>query len=458
MLISTQASVKMPDSVSRYFAMSLGIKQGDPISPTLFNIFINDLVEDINSLGFDFPDLNNVPIPLLLYADDVVLFSESPKGLQSSLDILNSYCTRWKLNVNMKKTKILIFENRKSAAPLFLLGNRVLSRVDRYKYLGVIFYLTGYFKNAREELYLKAIKALFGVNNKIYLNNFNPVLAKKLFNTLVKPIITYGSEVWGAELLNTFNKDIQQLDKLYCEKLQNKFCKIALGVHKKSINCAVRKELDCNPLTIEIFCNMFKYEQRLINIDHDRVVFHAYREEINFHLEHPNSWIHAINRLKDLSGSNDLVTIRRYLLNTYSNKLTNFINNSQRLKFYKIFYQHDTMPNYLSIKSPSLRKAFTKFRISSHKLGVLIQKYTKNPADGICSLCGTVEDETHVLLDCPKHNIVRNMMISKIEFTLEYDFDLLSTQNKIKLLMTPLSVENSREVALFLKIISKEKD
>ena len=50
---------------------------------------------------------------LLLYADDIVIFSESENGLQKGLDILNEYCQRWKLSVNPNKSKIIIFRKRR---------------------------------------------------------------------------------------------------------------------------------------------------------------------------------------------------------------------------------------------------------------------------------------------------------------------------------------------------------
>ena len=46
---------------------------------------------------------------LLLYADDITVFTESPEGLKNGLDILKEYCSKWKLTVNIEKSKIIVF-------------------------------------------------------------------------------------------------------------------------------------------------------------------------------------------------------------------------------------------------------------------------------------------------------------------------------------------------------------
>ena len=46
---------------------------------------------------------------LLLYADDIVIFANSAEELQHSLDSLGDYCRKWKLKVNVKKTKVMVF-------------------------------------------------------------------------------------------------------------------------------------------------------------------------------------------------------------------------------------------------------------------------------------------------------------------------------------------------------------
>ena len=48
---------------------------------------------------------------LILYADDIVIFAECKTELQTSIDLLLKYCNRWKLIVNVNKTKIMCFRN-----------------------------------------------------------------------------------------------------------------------------------------------------------------------------------------------------------------------------------------------------------------------------------------------------------------------------------------------------------
>jgi retron-type reverse transcriptase len=89
--------------------LSNGVKQGDSLSPTLFNIF----VDDIKSSFIDNTQTKPVSLGVhtfnhLLYADDLVILSESPTGLQHCLNALDNYCEKWRLNINIKKTKVMI--------------------------------------------------------------------------------------------------------------------------------------------------------------------------------------------------------------------------------------------------------------------------------------------------------------------------------------------------------------
>ena len=89
----------------------MGVKQGCPTSPTLFGLYVNELQKHLlGTADIDAPDLCGILDPLLLYADDLILMSTSPEGLQRQLDALASFCEQRQLIVNLSKTKDLIFE------------------------------------------------------------------------------------------------------------------------------------------------------------------------------------------------------------------------------------------------------------------------------------------------------------------------------------------------------------
>ena len=90
--------------MSDTFQSTLGVKQGCPLSPTLFGIYIDDFQAELETAGgdLDLPTLCGVQAPALFYADDLDLVSTSVRGLQAQLELLESFCTRWRLTVNVK--------------------------------------------------------------------------------------------------------------------------------------------------------------------------------------------------------------------------------------------------------------------------------------------------------------------------------------------------------------------
>ena len=72
-------------------------------------MYLNDIEDKFYLNGVEGIDVGSIKLFLLLYADDMTIFSETEEGLQKGLDILESYCIRWKLTVNIEKTKIMVF-------------------------------------------------------------------------------------------------------------------------------------------------------------------------------------------------------------------------------------------------------------------------------------------------------------------------------------------------------------
>jgi retron-type reverse transcriptase len=91
-----------------------GVKQGDNLSPTLFNIFIDDFAKYLDKNLTDPISLNNIEINHLLYADDLVLMVQSPVSFQHCLNALQNFCKDWKLDINPNKTKVIVFCKKRS--------------------------------------------------------------------------------------------------------------------------------------------------------------------------------------------------------------------------------------------------------------------------------------------------------------------------------------------------------
>ena len=102
---NTLSCVKLSRGLTNSFKSSVGVRQGCNLSPIIFNIFINDLIELFSPSDHScFPvKLKSVSLDCLLYADDLLLVSETEVGIQNCLNKLHVYCKKWCLKINMKR-------------------------------------------------------------------------------------------------------------------------------------------------------------------------------------------------------------------------------------------------------------------------------------------------------------------------------------------------------------------
>ena len=135
-----------------------------------------------------------------LYADDRVVFAKTSDELKRGLDLLADYCKRWKLTINVSKTKVLVFR-KGGVLPRnisFNYDGTPLEIVQSFKYLGVVFTVGGSFPEAQNTLAEQAQKAIFKLNKYLYKFTFiSPKHKLDLFDKLVTPILNYVCEVWG---------------------------------------------------------------------------------------------------------------------------------------------------------------------------------------------------------------------------------------------------------------------
>jgi hypothetical protein len=97
-----------------------------------------------------------------MYADGVILISETALGLQNCLIQLSKYCERWNLEINTSKSKAMIFNNRgRLETGVLKFNSSIIENVRSYTYLGITFSVSGAFTEAKQNLYKKGLKAYF---------------------------------------------------------------------------------------------------------------------------------------------------------------------------------------------------------------------------------------------------------------------------------------------------------
>ena len=218
-------AVKLPIGILPPFLSNTGLKQGCNLSPTLANLFQNDL-HDIFDDSCSPVNLGNICFNSLSWADDLVLISTTPQGLQRCLDKLKDYCNTWGLTVNKAKTKCMTFSsgNVRSKNCMFF-DNKPLSQVNSFEYLGIILQSNGKFKQAIAARMAKATRALFMYKQALKTTgNVNTRLTMSIFDKQIIPVLTYGCPIWGLPSTTNYLTITGTNDTRHARQLINTIC------------------------------------------------------------------------------------------------------------------------------------------------------------------------------------------------------------------------------------------
>ena len=201
--------VRIDGEVGTAFASSQGVRQGDPMSPLLFGLFIDSLERELDAkLPLVGVDMAGQLLRLLLYADDLVLLADSAEELQALLNALCEFCQSHALTVNVRKSKALVFND--SHCPITLAGGTVrlvyagddLPMVEGFVYLGMLFH----HKDAAWKAGLGGVnsgrRAKFALERWGYTTRLSNMRVRcLLFDALVRPRLNYGCEVWAPGVM-----------------------------------------------------------------------------------------------------------------------------------------------------------------------------------------------------------------------------------------------------------------
>ena len=352
-------------------------------------------------------------ISILLYADDIVLISDTEEELQEMLNLVHSWCQHWKLDI-----KVVHFRN--PAVPLtrysFCCGPQPLEVTKEYEYLGLVLTEWLDFNVTVKHLALHANRALGAIIAKCkVLGGFPYKCFTKLFEYLVLPILTYATAVWGYKSHSCINA------------VFNRACRFYLGVGKYTPNAAIQDDMGWKTPWQNQWSCIFKNWQRLCNMPDNRLckrVFlwadqsrnvknYAYTVRKFFdslHLTHLANTDYVLSR-------SDIKCLDQAVAVADEEKWLQLINKPEgnKLRTYCLFKNTFETEFYVqSIMSRQHRSAFAKFRCGVAPLALETGRYNNTPADSrFCTLCnsGSIESEAHVLLHCDLYKDILNNLL-----------------------------------------------
>ena len=437
------------------FAVLFGVRQGESASPLLYSFLINDLREHLLSTA---PSCkakwDTLAMLLLMYADDIVIISDTARGLQDGLDSLKQYCDKWGLKVNIAKSKVMMSRPAmRTRQEQFFYDGSALDNVNHFCYLGLEINYNGRWTVAIHTLAMKAKKTLFGVN-RMLAKHILPISDRiRIFNTVVEPILLYGAELWGGSKAMDVNK------------VHKTFLKLTLGIKVNTPDYLLYLETGQLSLEAKRDIRLLSYWGRLLSQPASKLTKEVYElmrasnlqwcKDVQNTLEKyslQDYWNRqSMSRPDEVFGNTVKRKVKDYWFKRFCEQLS-----SSKGSFYRHLVGKELkMPSYLSVLGLSYARWMARLRVRSHYLHVETGTWEQHPlplVERLCDLCGVVEDEPHVLLSCPRYRVLRNLYLP----------EPLKTSPTVENLVSVLNGEEKRQLtciaALFRKMAPVQKE
>ncbi len=423
---------------SECFPINRGVRQGENLSPILFALYLNDLKDymeqemnglstigrEAENVGLDVDNCNKLlKLFILLYADDTIILSESEADLQRGLNSVEAYCKLWDLKLNASKCKIVIFSRGKVRKyPNFKLGSQNLEVVSNFLYLGLKLNFNNKMNIAQKDLNDRASRAMFALLKKCNSLSLPPDIMVDLFDKMLLPIITYGSDIWGFEI------------KEFIHRFQTKYYKRVFNLNKSTPTFLILGELGKFPVDISIKSRMMSFWLKLVSPHNENKlssIVYKLLHKLYLKAEHRSSYISCIQHILTDIGMPSLwethyvdnlnpawfkEKVSRSLKDLFLQRWYSHISSDSIYTNYRMFKPIFQAEPYLRILPTDCVKALLKFRVLNNKLPVNRLRFEDIPRnERICKNCNINEvgDEFHYLFSCPFFNSIRNQYITK---------------------------------------------
>ena len=193
-----EATTKYKGEIAPPFRLSQGVRQGSILSPYLYNIYTEDIIDTIQemNIGTYLPGLINTSI--IAFADDLILLSPNLKQLQLMLTECERFGLKNGLRFNDTKTQFVISGKCPIPDPTILLNGKLIAPKDELKHLGFSWSINHTKRLTLYKHQTARISELWATTSSLIscdVHKMHPNTIVSIFRSIILPKIMYGLEI-----------------------------------------------------------------------------------------------------------------------------------------------------------------------------------------------------------------------------------------------------------------------
>ena len=406
-----------------------GVRQGCTLSPTLFSLYTEEMAARLRRMdvGVKFGDHK---INVLLYADDVVIMSETGEELQALLNVVDGYGRDFGVKFSSEKSKVMIVNRSEDERNMtWRLSGNELKQVCEYKYLGVWLSADGC-ERAKNEKISGARQWVGRLGSVARMRASKYDVLREVWKSVAVPNTMYGMDViaWNEN----------ELDKL--EVCQNKVARMALNAPRYAAVEALRGDMGWSTFRERLKKSTLRYKVRLERMDDARLVRKIYMWNL-----HGSKWVKNCMKMAGNIGMR-VEWVERYPERRFNRYEWNIIDSNREGVYWDVrkwknvidknvkeqglrrwkqdmerkstleWYKEKESPGYVNWFEGSLGGDLL-FRARAQCMDVNARNYRWSESRSkLCQMCNLEEDESveHIMLECPKYARLRIEMMRTV--------------------------------------------
>lgn len=256
-----EIAIRTERGTTSWTSINQGVRQGCGLSPLLFIIYMNHILYIWRQSHHAGIQINrNTVLDTLMFADDQVIIAKTEDALQRAIYNLQIIASDFNMEISKEKTKVMAFSGENPIPSKIMINNTLIERVNSFNYLGYnLSYITDEDMSNKISKFIK----ITGVINTVFkTSHVQKHTRLKVYKTLARPVLTYGSEAWT----------IRKADEQRLTTAEMRFMRRTAGCslleHRKNVD--ILQELKMDPIVNFVQQYRLQWKQHVERMDRTR--------------------------------------------------------------------------------------------------------------------------------------------------------------------------------------------